>query len=184
MTAPFLGQIEIFGFNFAPRGWAQCNGQTLPINQYQALFALLGTAFGGNGIQTFGLPDLRSRTPIGQGNYIGGGSYIMGQRGGEESHMLLQQEMPQHNHLINCDATAGTTETPSASTVLGKSNGAQNPPQGGTFTLNVYSTQNPNNTMAPASVGFSGGSAPHPNIMPYLALNLCIALTGIFPSRN
>src|SRR5215210_9578608 len=117
MSTPFMGQIEIFAFNFAPQGWAQCNGQLMPINQNQALFSLLGTQFGGNGQTTFGLPDLRGRIPISFG------SNIIGQAAGEEFHTLIQSEMPTHNHALNADATtaAAANSTPGAagSSVLG-----------------------------------------------------------------
>ena len=177
MSNPFLGQIEIFSFNFAPKGWAQCNGQLLPINQNQALFSLLGTTFGGDGRVNFALPDLRSRVPIFFGN-----GFILGERGGEESHTLVNTEMPVHAHSLMGDTTAGATNTPANNTVLGKSSGTANP--GGAFNLSIYSSQNPNNIQYAGSITNTGGSQPHTNIMPYLTLNICIALQGIFPSQN
>jgi microcystin-dependent protein len=174
---PFLGQIEIFSFGFAPKGWAQCNGQLLPINQNQPLFSLLGTTYGGDGRTTFGLPDMRSRVGIDQG-----AGFTLGQRGGEENHTLIMSEMPSHNHGIMADSTSGTTETPATNTVLGVGNGASNP--GAAFQVLNYSNGAPGTTLWSGSLGNNGGSQPHPNLMPYLVLNMCIALSGIFPSQN
>jgi microcystin-dependent protein len=177
MSTPFLAQIEIFSFNFAPKGWAQCNGQLLPINQNQALFSLLGTQFGGNGQTTFGLPDMRSRIPISMG------TNVIGTAGGQENHTLTQSEMAQHTHVLNGDAVStDVTTSPGASSVLGKAQGAITP--NGTFTVDLYSTNAPTNTLAPGVVTNAGGSQAHTNIQPYLALNFCIALQGLFPSRN
>jgi microcystin-dependent protein len=179
MTTPFLAQIEIFSFNFAPKGWAQCNGQLLPINQNQALFSLLGTTYGGDGRVNFGLPDLRSRVPINFGT-----NYVLGERGGEENHTLLSTEMAAHTHAVMADKNAGNASTPANNTVLGvgTNNGSANP--GGTFTVSMYSSQAPNAVQATQSVTYTGGNQPHTNIMPYLVLNMCIALQGIFPSQN
>lgn len=182
MTTPFLGQVEMFGFGFAPKGWANCSGQLLSIQQNQALFALIGTFYGGNGVQTFGLPDLRSRVPLSQGTYSDGTVYVIGQTAGEENHTLQYNEMPVHVHTLNADNTAGATNTPATNTVPGVSSGTANP--GGAFTVNVYSTANPNAALAAQSVGTAGGFIPHPNIMPYLCVNICMSLQGIFPSRN
>ena len=172
MAEPFLSEIRIFSFNFPPKGWAFCNGQFLPINQNQALFALLGTTYGGNGQTTFQLPNLQGKVPIHEGD-----GRILGETGGEYAHTLSQQEMPQHVHVLN------------ASNQTGNSN---NPSFGGTGHLlaqepgNVYS-----NSFSPGaaalnagSVSNVGGSQPHPNQQPYLVLNFCIALQGIFPSQN
>ncbi len=177
MSTPFLSQVEIFSFGFAPRGWALCNGQLLPINQNQALFSLLGTTYGGDGRVNFGLPDLRSRMPIHQGN-----GFTLGQRGGEEAHTLIQSEMPAHNHLIMTDNTSGTTDTPATNTVLGQGNGISSP--GAPFQMLLYSTQGPNNGEWAGTLGTTGGSQAHPNLMPYIVLSMCIALQGIFPSQN
>src|ERR1700760_2045235 len=132
MSTPFMSEIRIMSFNFAPKGWAQCNGQLLPINQNQALFSLLGTTYGGDGRVNFGLPDLRSRTPISMGN-----GYVLGQHSGEEAHTLTATEMPQHNHLINADNTSGTTDAPTTATILGQGNGAAVP--GSPFDMLIYS---------------------------------------------
>lgn len=177
MSTPFLAQIEIFSFNFAPKGWAQCNGQLLPINQNQALFSLLGTTFGGDGRVNFALPDLRSRVPISFGN-----GFSLGERGGEEAHTVNISEMPAHNHGLMGDNANGTVNLPASNTVLGVGNGVANP--GGNFTIDLYATAGANNTMWAGTIGNTGGSQPHTNIMPYLCLNMCIALQGIFPSQT
>jgi len=179
MSTPFLAQIEIFSFGFAPKGWAQCNGQLLPINQNQALFSLLGTTYGGDGRVNFGLPDLRSRTPISMG-----AGYTLGERAGEENHTLIISELPQHTHQIMGDNTTGNTDTPAANTVVGKGTqtGIANP--GTPFTISIYSTSAPGGALWQGSITNAGGSQAHPNLMPYLTLNMCIALQGIFPSQN
>jgi microcystin-dependent protein len=182
MSTPFLGQIEIFSFNFAPKGWALCNGQLLPINQNQALFSLLGTTYGGDGRVNFALPDLRSRVPIGFG-----GNVALGERAGEEAHTVILSEMAQHNHALNGDSTtaaSSNTFTPGASgsSVLGNQGGTITP--SGTFNVQAFSTMPPNNALNPAAIVNSGGSQPHENRMPCLVLSMCIALQGIFPSQN
>jgi microcystin-dependent protein len=181
MTEQYVGQINIFGFNFAPTGWQPCNGQILPINQYSAVFALLGTTYGGNGVQTFALPDLRSRTSIGFGPNNPIGSFA-----GEENHTLLVNEMPLHNHALNADAATAATSnsaTPGPGAVLGRAAGVQKSPDG-SFAVQIYNSSAANNTLAPQTLGASGGSLGHENRMPYLVVNFCIALTGLFPSRN
>jgi microcystin-dependent protein len=166
MSEPFLGEIKIISWNFPPKGWAFCNGQLMQINQNQALFALLGTMYGGNGQTTFALPDFRGRTPI----HVGDG-YTQGQRGGETAHTLIISEMPAHNHIMNGTSVTGTLNQTTSNT-LGVS---QTP---------VYNAFNSPTTLAPDSVTNVGGSQPHENMMPYLVLNFIIALQGIFPSRN
>jgi microcystin-dependent protein len=172
MADPFMSEIRIFSFNFAPKGWAQCNGQLLPINQNQALFSLLGTTYGGNGQTTFGLPDLRSRVP-----FHFGGSFVLGQAGGEENHTLTVNEIPNHGHTLTAALNA----------VVGGSANATQPSPNGNFWANsgktVYTTAAPNSQMAPGTVTTVGGQ-PHNNMSPFLTLNFCIALQGIFPSRN
>jgi microcystin-dependent protein len=171
MSQPYLGQIAVFGFNFNPRGYALCNGQLLPINQNQALFSLLGTTYGGNGIQTFALPNLQSRVAVGAGQGPGLSSYSLGQVGGEENHTLLQSEMPQHVHALQASNVAGATPSPSGASLAQPS-------------TKMYSTATSLTALAPASIATAGGSQPHSNIQPYLIINFCIALQGIFPSRN
>jgi microcystin-dependent protein len=166
MGTPFLSEIKIVSFNFAPKGWAQCNGQLLPINQNQALFSLLGTTYGGDGITTFALPDFRGRAPVHIGNGI-----VQGQRAGEETHTLIISEMPQHNHLVS--ANTGSPNQPGLAGNMWCNNGS-----------NLYSGSNPNSSMNPAAGSPMGSSQPHPNIQPFLVLNFIIALQGVFPSRN
>jgi microcystin-dependent protein len=183
MSEPFLSEIRIMTFNFAPKGWTMCNGQLLPINQNQALFSLLGTTYGGDGRTTFGLPDLRGRVPVGVGSGI-----VLGERGGEYAHTVTIAEMAAHTHLLMADAsTAGSananTPAPDNSKVLGQSAGSGGtPPQ--PFGVNMYSTSGPNSALAPASVTANGGTQAHVNTQPFLTLNFCIALQGIFPSQN
>ena len=165
MTDPFIGEIQLFPFGFAPRGWAQCNGQLLPINQNQALFSLLGTMYGGNGQTTFALPDLRGRVPLGVGS-----GYSQGQRAGEEQHTLIFSETPAHIHQANASSAAPFTPSPAGASWA--NTGANN-----------YAAS-PNAQMAGIAVTPAGGGQPHENRSPYLTLNFCIALAGIFPSRN
>jgi microcystin-dependent protein len=172
MSQPFLGQIGVFSFNFAPKGWTMCNGQLLPINQNQALFALLGTTYGGNGQTTFALPDMRSKVPVHFGQGPGLGSYNLGQTGGEESHTLIIAELG-HNHPVNVFNGNGNSRSP-----VGHIPAIVQ----GTAT-NVYSTAAPTSGTN-EGWGNAGGSQPHSNIEPYLTLNFCMALQGIFPSQN
>ncbi len=173
MSEPFLGMIAIYGFNFAPRGWAMCNGQILPIAQNTALFSLLGTTYGGNGQTTFALPNLQSRWPLHFGQGPGLSSYDLGQAAGTETVTLTVQEIPMHQHPVNCTDDDGVAGRPGGAFL-------------GTFTGSgsLYAAAS-NAQMAPNMIPPSGGgNQPHPNIQPYLALNFCIALEGIFPSRN
>lgn len=169
MSEPYLGQISIFGFNFPPRGWAFCNGQILPIAQNQALFSLLGTTYGGNGVTTFALPNLQSRVPIHFGQGAGLSSYNQGQSGGSEVVTLISAQMPAHNHLASV-TNAGAAGSRPAGNV---------PSAGGS-----YAASSDGGTFNPAFIQNAGGSQPHGNVQPYLALNFCIALEGIYPSRN
>jgi microcystin-dependent protein len=171
MADPFLGQIALLSFNFAPKGWAFCNGQLLSIAQNQALFSLLGTTYGGNGITTFALPNLQGRAAISSGQGPGLSPYTLGQVGGQAGHTLTTAEIPSHTHGA---ATASDT--------------TQMSPQAHYWAPNItqaatYSAA-PAGTMAAAAVGLSGGSQPHENMQPSLALNFCIALVGVFPSRD
>jgi microcystin-dependent protein len=183
MSEPYVSQIEIFGFNFAPRNWAICSGQTFAIAQNQALFSLLGTTYGGNGTTTFQLPDLRSRIPVGWGQGTGLSNYDLGQVGGVETVTLQQNQLPAHNHLINADssATSGLTNVPSSTVTLGRSSGTAS---GSTFAVNIYNTGSAPTTLGSAAVGSAGSNQAHPNLMPTLCMNYCICLFGIFPSRN
>ena len=173
MATPYLGEVRVFGFNFAPVGWAMCNGQLLPIAQYQALFSLLGVTYGGDGVRNFALPDLQGRVST----HFGAG-LTQGQRAGEETHTLIASELPAHIHAVNAVASAGTTNVPGSTVHLagGVSSGTGNP------VVNIYA--NPSTAAAMAPLSAAGGSQPHENRMPYLVLNCCIALQGIFPSRN
>jgi microcystin-dependent protein len=166
MAEPFLSEIRIMSFVFAPKGWALCNGQLLPINQNQALFSLLGTTFGGDGRVNFALPDLRARTPI----HVGSG-HTLGERGGEQAHTLSINEMPTHQHLLNATANTGTSQT-ATENVLGAVPGR------------IYTDPANLTTLSPASVTNVGGSQAHLNMQPFLTLSFCIALQGIFPSPN
>lgn len=167
MATPFIGEVKMIGWNFAPKGWALCNGQLLPINQNQALFALLGTRFGGDGRTTFALPDLRGRVPIHRGS-----GWTVGQKAGETTHTLITDEMPAHNHLVNADTTAGVA-SPTPQSRPAASSGQ--PLYGGASNLV---------SMVPGSISNAGGGQPHENRQPYLTVNFCIALAGIFPSRS
>jgi microcystin-dependent protein len=184
MSQPFLGQIELFAFGFAPKGWALCAGQIMAINQNQALFALLGTTFGGNGQTTFALPDLRSRTPMGQGNGPGLTPRTVGAALGEEAHTLSATETPLHSHsfgVLSNPNLAENVDTPT-SAVLAQTTGRDR--NGNTIAVNIYASDSgPNQALAQGVIGTTGGQ-PHPNQMPYLTLNACIALTGVFPTQN
>lgn len=165
MSEPFLSEIKIMSFNFAPKGWALCNGQLMPINQNQALFSLLGTTYGGDGRQTFGLPNLQGKTPI----YVGNG-HTLGETGGEQAHTLSISEIPTHQHTVQGSTNDGDSVIPTGN-VFGKVAGLYGP------AANMTSLQ-------PATVANTGGSQAHENMQPYLTLNFCIALQGIFPSQN
>lgn len=176
-----IGEIRMFAGNFAPRGWAFCQGQVLPIQQNSALFSILGTTYGGNGITTFALPDLRGRSPIGadQNNQAPGlGSYSLGQTGGTETATELTSQMPTHIHALNASTEAGTTNTPGTGVYLGK---AVTPDR---QEVNLYTTATPNTTIGPASIGIAGGSQRQDIRDPYLAINYIICLQGIFPDRD
>ncbi|HEX5087256.1 MAG TPA: tail fiber protein [Nocardioides sp.] len=166
MAEPFLSEIRLMSFVFAPKGWALCNGQLLPINQNQALFSLLGTTYGGDGRVNFALPDLRARVPI----HVGGG-HSLGERGGEPAHTLSIAELPEHAHVWNAKSSPATTGTPDSSSVLAASTGE-----------NAWGPATNLVAMDPATIQNTGGSQAHQNMQPFLVLSFCIALQGIFPS--
>jgi microcystin-dependent protein len=170
MSTPYISEIRISSFNFAPRGWAQCNGQSLPINQNQALFSLLGTTYGGNGVTTFNLPDLRGKIAM----HVGQG-HILGEVSGQETHTLTQQELPAHIHQPQADPSAGTKFNPISGYPASAAPNQIYSALGGA----LQSAQ-----MNPAMVTSTGGSQPHENRMPYTVLNFIIALQGVFPSQN
>jgi microcystin-dependent protein len=172
MAEPFLSEIRIMSFNFAPKGWAMCNGQLLPINQNQALFSLLGTTFGGDGRVNFGLPDVRGRVPV----HVGQG-HVLGERGGEQAHTLISSEMPAHNHLVNASSSQADNAfiqvvSPASQNVFA------------TVVGGIYGGFTNLVAISPDSITNVGGNQAHMNMQPYLGLTFCIALQGIFPSPN
>jgi microcystin-dependent protein len=173
MADPFLAEIRIFPFNFAPKGWAFCNGQILPISQNTALFALLGTIYGGDGKSTFALPDLQGSAPIHTGNDRLNVPWDLGQMGGTESVTLLLSEIPFHSHNVAAAEEPSTLLAPAPDRVLGRSDGGEG-------YLNPVANLTP---MAPEALAPNGGSLPHNNMQPYLTLNFNIALQGVFPQR-
>lgn len=175
MTQPFIGQIQPFGFGFAPRDWAQCNGQTLSIQQNTALFSLLGTQYGGNGTTTFALPNLQSRVPVHAGTSPGGETFFQGEAAGSETVTLTLNTMPAHNHAFVGSSANGDTNLVAAGQALATVSGSNS----------FYSVDTPPlQSLDMGSVSPLGGNQPHTNIQPYLAINWCIALSGIFPSRG
>jgi microcystin-dependent protein len=164
MASPYLGELRIFSFNFAPKGWAMCNGQLLPINQNQALFSILGTTYGGNGQTTFALPNLQGRVPVHTGNGI-----VLGQSTGQATHTLISSEMPQHTHAAVGSSTPANLGVPTGN-LWATGNAAYSP--------------TPNTSMNPQCITNVGGNQPHENRSPYLTLLICIALQGIFPSQT
>jgi microcystin-dependent protein len=163
MAEPFLSEIRMMSFNFAPRGWALCDGQTMPINQNQALFSLLGTTYGGNGTTNFLLPDLRARVPI-----HSGAGHTIGERAGAAAHTLTPSEMPAHSHALSASTNAATVSVPTGNVLAAVNNGY-------TASANLVG-------MAAGELTNTGGSQPHENRQPFLTINFCIALQGIFPS--
>ncbi len=171
MSQPFLGEIRMVSFNFATKGFALCNGQTLPVAQNQALFSLLGTFYGGNGQTTFNLPNLQGRSALHFGTSLAGSSYTLGQQGGEPSHLLSIAEMPAHNHVANVSTAGGT--------------GAAGNLPGVPATQVLYDNKGgANAAMNNGVIGQAGAGVPHENRMPFLAVNFIIALQGIYPTRN
>lgn len=173
MSDPFIAEIILFGGNFAPRGWAFCDGQLLSISSNTALFSLLGTTYGGDGRTTFALPDLRGRVPLGPRNGPGLSNYTLGQRGGTQSNTLTTNQMPSHNHTVNPKATAGEGETGDPANAFPS-----------LTTEDVYHSAPDTTEMGQSTTSSTGGSTSVENRQPFLALNYIIALIGVFPSRN
>jgi len=178
MSAPFVAEITMYAFNFAPKGWAFCAGQLLPISQNTALFSLLGTNYGGDGKSTFGLPDLQGRACVGQGQGPGLSPYFVGEVTGSENVTLLQSEIPSHNHGMVAQSFTGTVPDANGNMLSHGVAGIKS----ASFTANYLSTNAPNTPMVPATSA-AGSSFPHNNMQPYLTLNFCIALQGVFPAR-
>ena len=167
MAEPFLSEIRIMSFNFAPKGWALCNGQLLPINQNQALFSLLGTTYGGDGRVNFALPNLQGSVPIHEGS-----GFTLGEKGGEQNHTLSISEIPTHTHVASGSSAQGNAAVPTNALLASPLN------------LSYRPQDNSTTTLIPATVANAGGSQPHQNMQPFLTLTFCIALQGIFPSQN
>lgn len=173
MSSPFLGELRLMSFNFAPKGWAFCDGQLLAISQNQALFALLGTTYGGNGQTTFALPDLRGRAPMHAATSFAG-SVVLGEAGGAESVTLSASQLPAHTHALAASSDLANASVPGGALPAAK-------PRGG---MNRYAAGGGDTVMAPSSLASAGGSQPHPNLQPFTVLTWAIALQGIFPSRD
>jgi len=172
MSSPFVGEVRLVGFTFAPADWNLCDGSVLSVSTYPALFNLIGTFYGGNGQTTFNVPDLRGRVPIHQGVLQGGSNYVIGQPGGVESVMLSLNQMPAHNHPFQCNSSAtGGSAAPSNTTTVGAG------PQ-------VYRTSTPRVAMNQGMLSSAGGSVPHENRQPFLAMNWVIALYGVYPTQS
>ncbi len=172
MADPFVAEIRIFPFNFAPRGWAFCDGQLLPISQNTALFSLLGTTYGGDGKSTFALPDLQGSAPMHPGQGPGLSLHDLGEAGGSPTVTLLQSEIPNHSHLVSVSQADATTQVPAGSklaTGIG---------------IGAFGDAAPATALAASTVGVSGADTPHNNMMPYLTFHFCIALQGVFPPRS
>jgi microcystin-dependent protein len=173
MGSPFIAEIRIFPFSFAPRGWAQCNGQLLSIAQNTALFSLIGTYYGGDGRTTFGLPNLQGRAPMGQGQGSGLSPRYIGESGGSQVVTLIGPgQVPLHEHTLKASAEAADLQIPNAARSLA-----------GSVKGNAYKAAAPDRTMSLSAVGLKGGSQPHNNMQPYLTLNICICLQGVYPKR-
>jgi microcystin-dependent protein len=172
MADPFVAEIRIFPFNFAPKGWAFCDGQILPISQNTALFSLLGTTYGGDGKSNFALPNMQGNAPMHPGQGPGLSLHDLGETGGSETVALLESEIPSHSHAVNASAADGTSGIPSGQLVA---NGVG---------VNMYTTSFTATMLNPDAVGPAGGDQPHNNLQPYLTLNFCIALQGVYPPRT
>ena len=173
MSQPYIGEIRMFGGNFAPAGWAFCDGQLMAISENDTLFNLLGTTYGGDGQETFGIPDLRGRVPIHMGTAKSGTTYTEGEMAGVESVTLTVQQMPSHNHSMLANPNTGTGANPQGN-VLDQTSGA----------ILIYKEQAPTAVMSPLCVGPDGGSQPHENLQPYACINFIISLFGVYPSQT
>lgn len=176
MSSPFVAEIRIFAGNFAPTGWALCNGQLMPISQNTALFSILGTYYGGDGKSTFALPNLQNSAPLQQGQTPGLSMYDLGQSGGQQNVTLIQSEMPAHTHTVNANSSGGVAIDPTNAdwAVAGVARGTK-----------MYTADAAHNTlMSPTAISIGGGSLPHNNMMPYLTLTFTIALQGVYPPRG
>jgi microcystin-dependent protein len=180
MSQPFLGQITVFPYGFAPLGWADCAGQLLPISQYTALFSLIGTYYGGNGTSNFQLPDLQGRVPVSQGTLTGGSTYVIGEEGGVEAVGLISNQLGSHSHALNATTSHGAGNNPTANLLATPASGGLEPEYKGL----IYNAAPPDTSLVPKSIGQSGGTLPHNNIQPYLVLRYCIAMQGVFPARS
>jgi microcystin-dependent protein len=174
MANPFVAEIRIFGFNFAPKGWAMCNGQLMPISQNTALFSLLGTFYGGDGKSTFALPDLQGAAPVHQGQGPGLSEYFLGQTGGSETITLLESEIPVHSHNLMAANSASISQSPAGQL-----------PAGGIGGVAMYREPGATDaSLAAEAAAVTGGSLPHNNLQPLLTFNFCIAMQGVFPPRS
>lgn len=172
MSEPFVAEIRIVGFNFAPRGWAMCDGQTLSIAQNTAVFSLLGTNYGGNGQTTFMLPNLQGRAPMHPGQGPGLSQYFLGETSGSQNVTLIQSEIPSHTHALNASSSGADRANPTNAALAHSGENA------------VYGTTATQTALSPLAIGTAGGSQPHNNMQPYLVMNFCIALQGIYPPRG
>lgn len=179
MTEPYLGEIRMFGGNFAPIGWVMCDGQLLSIAENDALYNLMGTTYGGDGINTFGVPDLRGRTPTHQGTK-NGQTYVLGQKTGVETVTLIAAQLPSHTHPFLAASTTADVAVPTAQTMISN----QGPTGSGVFGYAPYNAGNTQIALTAASTTPAGGSQPHDNMQPYLGINFILATAGIYPSQN
>jgi len=182
MSSPFVAEIRMFGCNFAPTGWAQCNGQLMPISQNTALFSLLGTYYGGDGKSTFALPNLQGNVPVHAGQGAGLSERFLGEMSGSPEVTLLLSEIPLHTHIPQVNATLDATSDQAAGGVIGKSR--YDDGQGTTGQISTFSGQAVTTQLSPFQLAIAGSSLPHNNLMRYLTVNFCIALQGVFPPRT
>lgn len=178
MDDMYISALAIFGFDWAPRNWALCNGQLLAIQQNQALFSLLGTTFGGNGTTTFALPNLQGRIPIGMGQGPGLSNYVLGQQGGAENVTLLTSNLPAHTHTVFVNNTTANSTSPVTASAIAAAKDLN------TDATKIYNAVAPNVQLNGSTIAPTGGSQPHSNLQPYITVNYCICLFGVFPSRN